>query len=779
MHLQMEPSRKHSPVLCITLLAALVLLSSTTTQAQTTYSFTNTVVGLHDTWDTGNDWATALTRTVDVVGVPTSGMVLRQINLDLGSNAGSNISTLAARLSDTQGNVLDVFNAGYFYNTDFSRYVNIKLRDHAALNRLDDYTLSYLGMPYSFGYYRVETPGSYGSVNTTNAVNGTWTFSLIENTGVEIQFNAVELVFGPPFNVLDITMGNGNDACSGSQCIQSGNSNVLLATNVAYPQSQTNLPALSLNGCNWNAEANNTAWFHFIASDPTVEVSVSGLNNSIQQTLVVRNDGTCDIPSYTMIGCPLDMYVNNCNTTTGDPLLYHRVCYDGGTKFNHGYTLTGLVVGQEYALVVDGLSGSDSEFYVEVASGADNGCSAADIPVIVDVITTGTGCNGDDGSITIIATGTDLQYSIDDGTTFQTGNMFTGLTAGSYMVMVMDSSGTAVSTVVTLLPAEVPVIDDILVVHPGCGASDGSITITATGTDLEYSIDGGATFLNTPVFNDLMEGEYVVVVRNSAGCEVSTTVQLTAGTVVIDTVDVSPESCVGNCDGSVQVTVTGEVVFSINGGATQDNGFFDDLCPGSYTVLAVDSNGCTAAVDVVVDGGAVVIAGFTADPTEVLEPGTTVALINSSQGAESYLWDFDGSFTSQEENPLYQFPENTESVTICLTATSIQGCTDTYCMDLEFTGAGELVVPNIFTPNGDGNNDTFAVQGNTNGITQFLLEVYNRYGQVLFSADRVGMAWDGRQLAGQVVTEGTYFYALTYTRNGVEEVRTGHLTLLR
>jgi hypothetical protein len=358
--------------------------------AQVTYTFSNTTVAAHDSWNSGNDWSTALVREVVVSGVPTSGMVLRQVNLDLGSAAGSNISTLAARLTDPSGNIIPLFNAGYFYNTDFSRYVNIHLRDHVFLKRLNDYTNSYLGMPYSFGYYRVETPGSFANLNTTTSVNGTWTFSMIENTGTEIQFNSVELVFGPPFTYVDISDNSNNSACAQSQCLQSGASEIVLATNVGYPHNQPAYPGLTVGGCNWNAEANNTAWFHFTATASTVQVSVSGFDNDPQQTIVLHNNGTCAAPSYSVVGCPTSMFVGGCNTTTGHPTLYHRVCYDGGTKFNHGYTLTGLTSGQQYVLVVDGQAGVSSTFYIELTTGADNTCMSAG-PVIDDVAPTAPG----------------------------------------------------------------------------------------------------------------------------------------------------------------------------------------------------------------------------------------------------------------------------------------------------------------------------------------------------------------------------------------------------
>jgi gliding motility-associated-like protein len=896
--------------------------------AQVTYTFSNTTVAAHDSWNSGNDWSTALVREVVVSGVPTSGMVLRQVNLDLGSAAGSNISTLAARLTDPSGNIIPLFNAGYFYNTDFSRYVNIHLRDHVFLKRLNDYTNSYLGMPYSFGYYRVETPGSFANLNTTTSVNGTWTFSMIENTGTEIQFNSVELVFGPPFTYVDISDNSNNSACAQSQCLQSGASEIVLATNVGYPHNQPAYPGLTVGGCNWNAEANNTAWFHFTATASTVQVSVSGFDNDPQQTIVLHNNGTCAAPSYSVVGCPTSMFVGGCNTTTGHPTLYHRVCYDGGTKFNHGYTLTGLTSGQQYVLVVDGQAGVSSTFYIELTTGADNTCMSAG-PVIDDVAPTAPGCDGTGGSITITASGTGLEYSIDGGATFQPDPTFTDLGAGVYDIVVRDENGATATTTITLDapevpaitsvsttspdcgmddgsisisatgtglqysnnggidfqpdplftdlavgtyvvvvmndagctdtltvvldPSEAPVIEEVSTTSPACGANDGTISVSATGTGLQYSSNGGIDFQPDPLFTDLAAGTYVVVVVNDAGCtdtlsvlleasdgptlddvattgpsctgqdgsiqisatgqgleyainggtpqsspsfagldaggytiivtdangcSTTTTVQLTAPEpVAITSAQAMAEGCADSCDGSILATASGSgLLYRLNSGPAQGDGLFQHLCPGSYVLHVTNADGCMDMATVAVAGGDTVVAAFTASPAAV-GAGQPIAFTNTSTGAASWSWTFGDGNTSSEEHPVFT-PEGGDPLTICLTVTSTNGCTDTHCQELPSEGAFDI--PNVFSPNGDGVNDTFGVFGPATGITAFSLEIFNRWGQLLFSADRTGMRWDGRQFSGEMAPEGTYFWVLRYTApNGEAVERTGHLTLVR
>jgi gliding motility-associated-like protein/uncharacterized repeat protein (TIGR01451 family) len=85
-----------------------------------------------------------------------------------------------------------------------------------------------------------------------------------------------------------------------------------------------------------------------------------------------------------------------------------------------------------------------------------------------------------------------------------------------------------------------------------------------------------------------------------------------------------------------------------------------------------------------------------------------------------------------------------------------------------------LVIPNVFTPNGDGKNDTFTIPGldtySDNEIT-----IINRWGNTVYQKTNYKNDWDGSGLV-----EGTYFYLLrAKNKAGVWDVYKGYLTLLR
>ncbi len=90
----------------------------------------------------------------------------------------------------------------------------------------------------------------------------------------------------------------------------------------------------------------------------------------------------------------------------------------------------------------------------------------------------------------------------------------------------------------------------------------------------------------------------------------------------------------------------------------------------------------------------------------------------------------------------------------------------------------EIVFPNIFTPNGDGENDIFTFRAER--IKEFECSIYNRWGQKLFSWDAPVGGWDGRTYAGKESPSGEYLYILhAVDRNGKSIEKKGFVMLMR
>jgi gliding motility-associated-like protein len=90
----------------------------------------------------------------------------------------------------------------------------------------------------------------------------------------------------------------------------------------------------------------------------------------------------------------------------------------------------------------------------------------------------------------------------------------------------------------------------------------------------------------------------------------------------------------------------------------------------------------------------------------------------------------------------------------------------------------DVDLPNIFTPNGDHSNGQFSPI-TMSGVKSLSIEVFNRWGQMVFTSSSPNFAWNGRSPAGEVVPEGTYFWVLTYESAEGPGERHGTVTLLR
>jgi|GEM_PF-5507555 len=89
-----------------------------------------------------------------------------------------------------------------------------------------------------------------------------------------------------------------------------------------------------------------------------------------------------------------------------------------------------------------------------------------------------------------------------------------------------------------------------------------------------------------------------------------------------------------------------------------------------------------------------------------------------------------------------------------------------------------VIVPNIFTPNGDGINDDFFIF-NKNITNKFDIEIYNRWGEKIFNSDNINFKWNGTN-HNMPVSEGTYFYTLTYIdRTHLPQHLKGYIMLMR
>ncbi len=168
-------------------------------------------------------------------------------------------------------------------------------------------------------------------------------------------------------------------------------------------------------------------------------------------------------------------------------------------------------------------------------------------------------------------------------------------------------------------------------------------------------------------------------------------------------------------------------------------------------------------------------AAFTIDSGDVFADHIVQFQDQSSAGVTSWHWDLEANLTSTEQNPatIYSVPGIYK---VILTVYDQNACKDTASLVIDVK---EYVkYPNVFSPNGDGINDyftfPFAVRDG-----QYNLEIYNRWGQLLFVSTSYKVVWDGNNLEGTPVPNGVYYFVLKASASQKDYSKAGSLTLLR
>ena len=273
-------------------------------------------------------------------------------------------------------------------------------------------------------------------------------------------------------------------------------------------------------------------------------------------------------------------------------------------------------------------------------------------PSVISVSTSKTNvtCNGsNNGSITVTAnggTGT-LVYSDDGGSSYQPGNVFTNLAASSYSIVVKDANGctSTPKSVNITQPSAISVSTSQ--VNVTCnGNNNGSITVFASGGTgiLKYSDNGGSTYQNSNVFNNLPAAAYSVVVKDANGCtSTPKTVTITQPSAISASASQTNVTCNGGNNGSITVTAsggTGTLKYSDNGGSSYQNGnTFNNLIAGTYSIVVKDANGCTSAPKpVTITQPSPFTASITQSGLSGFCQGPVVVLIANATGVVSYLW---------------------------------------------------------------------------------------------------------------------------------------------
>jgi len=159
----------------------------------------------------------------------------------------------------------------------------------------------------------------------------------------------------------------------------------------------------------------------------------------------------------------------------------------------------------------------------------------------------------------------------------------------------------------------------------------------------------------------------------------------------------------------------------------------------------------------------------------------TVSIKNKSTNQITFLWDFgDGILDSTTENPTHIYAESGK-YNLRLYVNRQFTCSDSTSslIDFDLFKATPILVPNVFTPNGDGHNDLFEIGGVNPKCDSLEMEVYTRWGQLVFETKTIGNWWNGKSNT-TILPDGVYYYQLKVTDNKGKVTRQkGDVTIIR
>lgn len=284
--------------------------------------------------------------------------------------------------------------------------------------------------------------------------------------------------------------------------------------------------------------------------------------------------------------------------------------------------------------------------------------------------------------------------------------------------------------------------------------------------DPASSLNSSTVQSNNHLFTS--SGVFNVSLTASGACSSDTTV--TKQVVILGAAISSTNvTCVGDSDGTASVTIQGAGPFTNvlwNTIPFQLTYSIMNLPEGNYSAVISDSLACGLTLNTSIIPGPFSKPNVDIGNDVRICPGEKIPLI--AHNFSTYLWQ-DGSNDS-----VFVV---TQEGKIVLIVTNEFGCQASDSLLVLEDCINDILFPNSFTPNQDGINEVFLGVGSE--PSGFLLQIFNRWGEVIFESNSMAIGWDGRY-QGRFVHDGIYIYQAKFTMSDNQEiVKTGNLFLVR
>lgn len=305
------------------------------------------------------------------------------------------------------------------------------------------------------------------------------------------------------------------------------------------------------------------------------------------------------------------------------------------------------------------------------------------------------------------------------------------------------------------------------------GDCNGSISITASGGLSPYSFywstgDIALGHSQGTILPNLCAGFYQVTITDSSGSSSTDSIQLYEPTPITPTVLTNDATCSTSCDGNAALSAVGGAgtyTYYWNTNPPTNSSSAIGLCEGSYTFVISDASNCDTTANIDISANSNIELSF--KTTSICEEELLLkVLVQNSTNPLTYSWS-NGETTSSAANIS---TGNIYSVTV----TDDNGCIENQSTFIEPQKC-PIEIPNTFSPNNDGINDTWEIK-NLTLYDKCTITIFNRWGDKVYYSEAYESPWDGSSGAKALPT-GVYYYVIT-----VEEIGSNHagsVTLLK
>ena len=496
-----------------------------------------------------------------------------------------------------------------------------------------------------------------------------------------------------------------------------------------------------------------------------------GLNpNSLAAGLhiiTVTDVNNCSAQVTAVITEPTDIQIN--------PLLSHVSCFEqnDGTAFLqisggispytqnwNGVNILSLTAGSYLYSVIDNNNCVKNNFIT---------INEPDTLRATATITNANCFNSDDGEIYLTITGGTAPYTEDFGGI----NPF-ALGAGSYYFSVTDVKGCQFDSIAVVEQAN-QVLISFSAESPICRNDSSEITV---------SINNPLNNIYTIIIQDSIEQSFVIDSSGflfPEGIKLKLSPKFTTDLILVSITD--ENGCSSSSNETKNVIVNqlptldinlndicrGSPSFTLNegnpiGGSyfidNQNTTFFDVeiLEDGAYTIRYEYTDiitNCSNSIEKTININPNPIADFSFSPQPADIDNPTILFVNESEDIENTTWILGDGTTLTDELEFWHTYADTGTYDVIYVVSNQFNCSDTAKATLIINPVYQIFIPSAFTPNNDGDNDSFKVE--IIGQKEYLMTIFNRWGEIIF--EEKNGAWDGK-LNNNIVQNGTYSYTI-------------------